>query len=100
MVVKDGHKKQDSLAFTNLTGFQYTTIFIVVHILQTKGNYLQVPFTESTHYFHWNGASDKSIVATKYRTGCLEQIIAYTKTLMKEKHCKENPRFTNIIEEK
>lgn len=49
MVVKDGHKKQYSLALTNVTGFQYTTIFIVVHILQTKGNYLQVPpisFTE------------------------------------------------------
>lgn len=49
MVVNDGHKKQDSLAFTNVTGFQYTNIFIVVHILQTKGNYLQVPpitFTE------------------------------------------------------
>lgn len=49
MVVKDGHKKQDSLALTNVTGFQYTTIFIVVHILQTKVNYLQAPpisFTE------------------------------------------------------
>lgn len=49
MAVNDGHKKQDSLAFTNVTGFQYTNIFIVVHILQTKDNYLQVPpitFTE------------------------------------------------------